>query len=120
MSDAPPGPDVEVGPELVARPRPGLATVEIEGEAVVYDAELETTHLLSPTGALVWGLLDGETSLAELSGELAEAFGAAPEEVLSDVITLAEDLHRRGLLEIAAPGSVPGNGSTNGGSRPGG
>jgi hypothetical protein len=79
-----------------------VVTVEIDGDAVVYDELQETTHLLNPTGAIVWGLLDGETRLDELSADLAEAFGVGVEEVLADLVALVRELDQRGLLEHVA------------------
>ena len=92
----------QIGPDFVAHPRREVVTVEIDGDAVVYDELQETTHLLNPTGAIVWGLLDGETRLDELSADLAEAFGVGVEEVLADLVALVRELDQRGLLEHIA------------------
>jgi len=92
----------QIGPDFVAHPRREVVTVEIDGDAVVYDELQETTHLLNPTGAIVWGLLDGETRLDELSADLAEAFGVGVEEVLADLVALVRELDQRGLLEHVA------------------
>jgi len=89
----------QIGPRFVARPRRDVVSVEIDGEAVIYDERRMTTHLLSATGSIVWGLLDGETRLDELSAELAEAFEVGQEEVLVDVVQLVRELGQRGLLE---------------------
>jgi hypothetical protein len=96
----------QIGPDFVAHPRREVVTVDIDGDAVVYDELQERTHLLNPTGAIVWGLLDGETRLDELSADLAEAFGVDVEEVLADVVALVRELGQRGLLEhVAAEGA---------------
>jgi len=92
----------QIGPDFVAHPRREVVTVEIDGDADVYDELQETTHLLNPTGAIVWGLLDGETRLDELSADLAEAFGVGVEEVLADLVALVRELDQRGLLEHVA------------------
>jgi len=92
----------QIGPDFVAHPRREVVTVEIDGDAVVYDELRETTHLLNPTGAIVWRLLDGETRLDELSADLAEVFGVGVEEVLADVVALVHELGQRGLLEHVA------------------
>ena len=89
----------QIGPGFVAHPRREVVTVEIDGDAVVYDELQETTHLLNPTGAIVWNLLDGETRIDELSADLAAAFGVGVEEVLADVVALVHELGQRGLLE---------------------
>ena len=96
----------QIGPDFVAQPRREVVTVEIDGDAVVYDELRETTHLLNPTGAIVWRLLDGETRLDELSADLAAVFGVGVEEVLADVVALVHELGQRGLLEhVAAEGA---------------
>jgi hypothetical protein len=96
----------QIGPDFVANPRREVVTVEIDGDAIVYDELRETTHLLNPTGAIVWGLLDGETRLDELSADLAEVFGVGVEEVLADVVALVRELGQRGLLEhVTAEGA---------------
>jgi PqqD family protein of HPr-rel-A system len=100
-----------VGRGFVPRVRREVAAVEIDGDAVVYNQERGECHLLNSTGALVWQLLDGNTRLDELSADLAEAFGAGFEDVLTDVVTLVEELFRLGLLE-GLPGE-PGDSSAS-------
>ena len=97
----------EIGPDFVANPRREVVTVEIDGDAVVYDELKEMAHLLNPTAAIVWRLLDGETPLDELSADLAAVFGARLEEVLADVVALVQDLGQRGLLEHVSAECAP-------------
>jgi PqqD family protein of HPr-rel-A system len=100
----------QIGPDFVAHPRREVVTAEIDGDAVIYDELLGATHLLNPTAAIVWGLLDGETRLDELSADLAEAFGVDVGEVLADVVMIVGELGRRGLLEdVAAEDAGTGN-----------
>ena len=109
----------QIGPDFVANPRREVVTVEIDGDAIVYDELRETTHLLNPTGAIVWGLLDGETRLDELSADLAEVFGVGVEEVLADVVALVHELGQRGLLEhVAAEGACDVLDKTEAGNLP--
>jgi hypothetical protein len=109
----------QIGPDFVAQPRREVVTVEIDGDAVVYDELRETTHLLNPTGAIVWRLLDGETRLDELSADLAEVFGVGVEEVLADVVALVHELGQRGLLEhVAAEGACDVLDKTEAGNLP--
>ncbi len=93
----------QIGPGFVALPRGSLVWIEIDGEAVIYDERRPTTHLLNATGTIVWCLLDGKTRLDEISAELAEAFVIGYEQVLGDVVQLACEFGRRGLLENVAP-----------------
>ena len=88
-----------IGPDFVGHRRQKTISVEIDGEAIIYDELQEVAHLLSPTAAIVWELLDGRSRVEEVAVDLAEAFGAGAEEVLSDVLELVRELIRRGLLE---------------------
>ncbi|MGH9291704.1 MAG: PqqD family protein [Acidimicrobiales bacterium] len=90
-----------VDASFVGRRRPGVASLEIDGESVVYDETTETTHLLNPTGSLAWSLFDGQSRLNELAEELAEAYGTSPGVVLPDLLALARELCALGLLERA-------------------
>jgi hypothetical protein len=88
-----------VGCDFAPRARRDVVTVEIDGDGIVYEETRNVSHLLNPTGLLVWQLLDGTTRLDELSAELAEAFGVGFKGVLADVVTIVEELLRRGLLD---------------------
>jgi hypothetical protein len=82
-----------------------IASVEVDGEAVVYDERRQSVHVLNPTAMLVWTGIDGRTSLGQIAEELASLFGADLDAVRSDVLELAEDLMNREL--ISAPGRSP-------------
>jgi PqqD family protein of HPr-rel-A system len=86
--------------------RCGVASVEIDGETVIYDVELDATHLLNPTATAVWSCLDGETTVDQLIDDVAAAFGVPREEVRTDILTLLRDLGRAGLLEGGSPKTV--------------
>lgn len=86
------------GHELV-RPRSDVAMVEIDGDGVVYDSRFERVHLLNPTATLVWGLLDGETTLEDLALVLSDASGVESSVIASDLNRLVADLEAEGLLE---------------------
>ena len=81
------------------RTRSGPVMVEIDGEGVVYDPERETTHLLNSSALLVWSLLDGESSVAEIAAEIADAAQLPTDAVVRDVAALVGKLHEQGLIE---------------------
>ncbi|MHB1739506.1 MAG: PqqD family protein [Actinomycetes bacterium] len=81
---------------------PGVAWVEVEGEVVAYDPATSTTHILDPIGAIVWQCLDGESTLAEIVTDLAEAFAAPYDKVLGDVNELLVGLRAAGVVQDAA------------------
>ena len=88
-----------IGADFVASQRSEATSIEIDGEAVIYNASMEMTHILNPTAAIVWGLIDGRTEIGDIAAELAEAFSAPEDRVLSDVLELVREFGRKGLLE---------------------
>lgn len=80
-----------------------VATVQVGGEAVLLDEATATLHLLEPLGATVWGLLDGETTIAELAAELAAAFDERPGVIGGDLVAFTTDLALWGLLQAPRP-----------------
>ena len=81
------------------RVRAGLAVVEVDGEAVIYDEESGGLHHLNPTATLILQLCDGEATVKELSADLAGAYRAPADEVEQSVRRLLRELRRAGLLE---------------------
>src|SRR5262245_18573046 len=82
---------------MVPRKRSGLAEVFVDDECIVYDAAHDAAHLLNPSAAQIWALLDGRRDAAALVGELAEAYPhAAPQlpQDLEDVLELLDRLHQ--------------------------
>lgn len=88
----------DVGADFVPRPRPRVASVAVDGHAVLLDADTGGTHQLDSIGAAVWAQFDGTATLGEHSVELAAAFGAPPAVVERDVVALARTLGASGLL----------------------
>lgn len=93
----------DIGREFVAARDDRAVTEELDDEAVVYHEEHATMHVLNPTATVVWDLLDGSATLGELIDALAEASDVDAGTVEADVLALARDLGRMGLLEGFAP-----------------
>ena len=54
---------------------------------------------LNPVGSVVWELADGDHSVEELAGRLAQRFPAVPaEQVAADVAAFVAELSSMGLL----------------------
>jgi hypothetical protein len=82
---------------------------------VLYSEHDGSLHLLDPVATAVWNVLDGEATLGQLAGELAEAFEAEPDVVERDVVELVRGLGARGLLAGVAPDPAdPTRGTRNG------
>lgn len=75
-----------------------LTNVELDGETVIYDESNGSIHLLDPIATVVWSVLDGTSTLAEIAADVAEAFSAPVAQVSDDVLALARMLGRSGLL----------------------
>jgi hypothetical protein len=65
-------------------------------------------HQLNPTGVLVWQLLDGRATLAEIAADVAAVAGAPVVDVLADLTQLADQLDAAGLLEPPGAPAAPG------------
>lgn len=76
-----PGEVADLVPSVAAH----AAVVDVHGEAVVVDETRGHLHLLNASGALVWSLLDGVSSVGEISADLADAVGAPYDTVNADV-----------------------------------
>lgn len=88
--------------DLVTRPRARVAAAEIDERAVLFDEDTGRLHSLDPIATVVWGCLDGTATLRDVAGEIAAAFGADPAMVADDVLRLARELGRQGVLDGVA------------------
>jgi hypothetical protein len=77
--------------------RPGLASVEIDGEVVLYDGGQQRLHRLNPSATILWTCLDGQSTLADIAQDVAEVLAADAGGVLIDVLAAAEQLTEQGL-----------------------
>src|SRR5512144_2499269 len=90
--------------DAVYVPSEDVVAREIEGELIIVplaagigDMEDEL-YTLNETGRAIWGRLDGQRTLAEVAGELAGEYAAAPGEIEADIAGLAGELLRRKML----------------------
>ena len=63
-------------------------------------AGLVRINLLSPTGALVWPLLDGTATLGELATDVAAVFSIEEGAALADLTAFVAALADQGLVEL--------------------
>ncbi|QCX26749.1 PqqD family protein [Nocardioides jishulii] len=59
-------------------------------------------RILTGPAAEIWAAVDGRRSLADVTQEVAEAFGAPVDEVADDVSAFVATLLREGLLQEVA------------------
>jgi len=81
----------------------GVDWIELDGEAVLFDGT--RLHHLDAPGAAVWARLDGTRSLVDIAAELAEAFGADPQEVELDVDDLVRVMTASRIVRLPDNGT---------------
>lgn len=91
--------------------RSDVSVVELEGEAVIYDDETRQVHYLNRTATIVYKLCDGNSTIKELSGDIADAFSLPAEQVERQVRTLIRSFREAGFLDEPAAEKTA---STNG------
>jgi PqqD family protein of HPr-rel-A system len=79
--------------------RTDLTVVELDGEAVVYDAESMDVHRFNPSATVILGLLDGSATLEELAGDISDVFGQPKEKVVAQLDELIRQLDEGHILE---------------------
>jgi hypothetical protein len=97
VSGAAPGLDGASAP----RGAPWIATVELDGEAVLFDERTGALHHLDAVASIVWARMDGSVTLDALAKEFSAAFGAGRAQVRDDLLAFARQLQAQELLEPA-------------------
>jgi PqqD family protein of HPr-rel-A system len=84
----------------VTRPkvRDDLTVVELDGEAVIYDEAAGELHHLNPSATLVFGLLDGTSTVRIIAADLSEATGIPVDEMESQLRGLIRQFRKLGLM----------------------
>jgi PqqD family protein of HPr-rel-A system len=90
-------------PALKPKVRTDLAVVEIEGEAVIYDARSGRLHHLNPTAAVIFQLCDGSGTIKELAAEIAEVTNLPQDEIARQVRRMVTSLRQAGMLDGKPP-----------------
>jgi PqqD family protein of HPr-rel-A system len=78
-----------------------VATVELDGEAVLFDETSGSLHLLDPVATVIWNRLDGGATVDALAADLSEVFAADRHRVRDDLVTFVRELDHQHLLEGA-------------------
>ena len=90
--------------DSVCGPSDDVVSREIEGELIIVPIaagvgdEEDELYTLNETGQAIWQRLNGQRTLREVAGELANEYAAAPDEIARDVLGLADELARRRIL----------------------
>jgi PqqD family protein of HPr-rel-A system len=87
---------------------PGKAAEVLEldmGDGVIlYNHDSSLVHHLNPSAALLWKLCDGEATVKELAGEIAEEYGLVPDVVLEEISGVIAEFDALDLVQDQGPG----------------
>lgn len=81
------------------RPRPGVLSRELEGEAVLLDLAAGRYFSLNATGLRIWTLLGEGCGLGDIRDRLAAEYPLEAAQVGTDVFELCAALEEEGLVE---------------------
>ncbi len=73
----------------------------IEGEAVLIHLQTGDYYSLNDVGTSFWELLDGARTVGDCAAKIAPEYSAPMEVVTADLLELAADLAKEGLVERA-------------------
>ena len=95
----------QISDDTLLQRRRDLTSAEVDGEALILDAESGRCVELDAIGTLIWGGLAKETSLAKLVDSLCYAFGnsVARETCRKDTLKLLSVLRKNGFLLLGKP-----------------
>jgi hypothetical protein len=74
----------------------------IEGEAFIVDTPTGLLHHLNPTGAAIWGWIDGRRSEEEISEMLCQSYEVDKATALADIRELLKELMEKNIILEAA------------------
>ena len=90
--------------QTICAPSDDIVAREIEGEIVIVplvagigDADDEL-YTLNESGQAIWRLLDGQRTLDQVVGALAETFDSPRADMEKDVVGFVDELVRRGIV----------------------
>lgn len=104
---------------FVAERRRSVATVEVEGRAILLEGKTGSIQLLDPVATAVWTLLEEARRVEDLVADLGAMYGADVDVVRGDVIGFVRQLGRDGMLEGVTPDRPDDDGQVDPNSRPG-
>lgn len=70
-------------------------------DAVLLHVSRGDYYSLNKVGARLWVLTDGSKSIADLAGLITEEFEISRDEAQKDILELAEQLAKEGLVKVA-------------------
>ncbi len=91
-----------MNPDTIVRRNPRVVARELSDVAGAVLLHLETGayHGLNPVGWVVWELIDGQRTVAELVEGVRERIDDPPPEVEHDVLSFLDGAQARGLVLV--------------------
>ncbi len=86
---------------LCPRPAPGFQMETLEGEIVLLHPARNLILYSNQGGALIWGLCDGQRSVAEIVELLGAVYPESADDIAVDVPQTIQELLARGALVAA-------------------
>ena len=74
----------------------------IEGEAILVNVNSSDIVHLNETGAEIWRIIDGKTSISKIIEHISSVFEVNKEVAKTDVLKLLEDLIEKNILEASS------------------
>jgi hypothetical protein len=87
-------------------PWPWIASAILDGEAVLYDEDTGRVHVLNRSGTIAWQLLDGVSTIEQIGTDIADALGAEPVDIISNIIDLVRMLATLGVIIGFDPAAI--------------
>lgn len=70
-------------------------------DAVLMHVQRGDYYSLNKVGARLWTLADGQKNIIELAQEITDLFHISQEEAENDILDLARQMHREGLVIVS-------------------
>ena len=96
-----PAPALHVSPEYRPQRADDVFSMDMGDGLILYNRDSQLVHHLNPTAAVVWGVADGEATVATLAAEIAEQYELDPEETLGQLTSMLGELDAMGLVHDA-------------------
>lgn len=84
-----------------------VAAEVIDAEAVLINLSTGMYYTMDKVGAVVWQLIEGGHSMAEMSSIIAERYGVDPDMVLRDLEKVVRDLLEQRLVAVEEGRTAP-------------
>lgn len=85
--------------KTVLRSSPDVQGTTMDGETVLLDLSSGRYYTLNRLGSVIWEHCTGIQTVREIHGVLCDRFEVSPERALDDLMALANELIREGLLQ---------------------